>query len=146
MKIRGNKKILLICIIAFGALLGATQKFTVCAEKYVYDELNRVIMVLYDDGGTVEYVYDSNGNMIQTIVDSGRDDNNKTQKWQQPDKQEQADGIVEESLAEHRSHLKLSQTQDIAAYIESVVRKATEYIKNSVYELKKLQYGEEKYE
>ena len=38
------------------------------AEIYRYDELNRVIKVIYENGSYIEYKYDSNGNMIDTIV------------------------------------------------------------------------------
>lgn len=40
----------------------------VYAEEYVYDSLNRVIKVIYEDGGYVEYVYDRNGNIVKTVV------------------------------------------------------------------------------
>lgn len=38
------------------------------AEEYVYDELNRVTKVTYDDGSYVEYSYDSNGNITDVVV------------------------------------------------------------------------------
>ena len=38
------------------------------AEIYQYDELNRVIKVIYENGSYVEYQYDSNGNIVNTKV------------------------------------------------------------------------------
>lgn len=50
-----------------------TVKLDVCAEEYVYDDLNRLVKVIYDDGGSVEYVYDKNGNILRTIVSVAED-------------------------------------------------------------------------
>lgn len=68
MRVQGIRKALFLCGIFVGAVLGAARAVTVCAEEYIYDDLNRVILVIYEDGGTVEYVYDRNGNIIKTIV------------------------------------------------------------------------------
>ena len=38
------------------------------AEEYEYDDFNRVIKVTYEDGSYVTYEYDSNGNIINTVV------------------------------------------------------------------------------
>ena len=46
----------------------------VLAEEYEYDDLNRLIKVTYDDGSYVEYVYDSNGNIISTKVHKAEDE------------------------------------------------------------------------
>lgn len=55
-------------VISISIIFCHTVKLDVCAEEYVYDELNRLIKVVYDDGGSVEYVYDRNGNILRTIV------------------------------------------------------------------------------
>lgn len=64
------KRTVLSCVaaIAMVAMISRGMVLNVCAEEYVYDDLNRVIRVIYDDGGSVEYVYDSNGNIVRTIV------------------------------------------------------------------------------
>lgn len=66
------KNVLMVCSVVLGILTMPVQgaEMIVCAEEYEYDDLNRIIKVTYDDGGTVEYVYDSNGNIIETIVSS----------------------------------------------------------------------------
>ena len=38
------------------------------AERYEYDDLNRLIKVSYDDGSYAEYSYDGNGNLLEVIV------------------------------------------------------------------------------
>ena len=38
------------------------------AEEYEYDDFKRVIKVTYEDGSYVTYEYDSNGNIINTVV------------------------------------------------------------------------------
>lgn len=40
----------------------------VYAEKYEYDEFDRVVKVEYDDGSYVTYNYDKNGNIVDTFV------------------------------------------------------------------------------
>ena len=64
------KNVFLVCSVVLTILTMSVQgmKMTVYAEEYEYDELNRVTKVTYENGETVEYVYDSNGNIIETIV------------------------------------------------------------------------------
>ena len=69
---RGNfgKCVLILNIagcIAAGSLF-ISNSIVVNGEEYEYDVLNRVVKVIYDDGGYVEYIYDSNGNIVKTIV------------------------------------------------------------------------------
>ncbi len=65
-----TKNVFIVCCVAMAMLTASMQgtEMIVCAEEYEYDDLNRIIRVTYEDGGTVEYVYDSNGNIIETIV------------------------------------------------------------------------------
>lgn len=64
------KKLFMVCSIIAATLTISVQgaEMTVCAEEYEYDELNRVTKVIYEDGTTVRYVYDGNGNIIETVV------------------------------------------------------------------------------
>ena len=39
--------------------------------EYIYDRLNRLIKVIYEDGTVVTYVYDKNGNLLETKVSPG---------------------------------------------------------------------------
>jgi YD repeat-containing protein len=52
------------------ALLLAAVLFTVMAwaESYEYDDLNRLKVVRYDDGTTIEYTYDATGNIIKIVT------------------------------------------------------------------------------
>lgn len=71
------KKRLLILGLALGLSLYSVYELSVIrvyAEEYVYDDLNRLVKVIYDDGSYVEYTYDSNGNIVQTIVVNSSDD------------------------------------------------------------------------
>lgn len=45
-----------------------TQAFSVCAAAYEYDDLDRVTRVTYEDGTSVTYFYDANGNLVETRV------------------------------------------------------------------------------
>ena len=65
------------------------REISVRAEKYEYDELNRIKKVIYDDGSYVEYTYDKNGNILTTTVHE-----NKTKN---PDQQEESKESEEES-------------------------------------------------
>jgi YD repeat-containing protein len=42
----------------------ATVSLLIGRRIYVYDELNRLIQVIYEDGGSVTYTYDPAGNRI----------------------------------------------------------------------------------
>ena len=60
------------CIAFFGALcvgiLLCLEWNYASAENYVYDDLNRITKVTYEDGSYVEYGYDNNGNITYTNV------------------------------------------------------------------------------
>ncbi len=67
-----ERKLLYLCSMICVMLVGLQYfKVHVQAEEYIYDELNRVIQVIYEDGGTVEYIYDNNGNIVKSIVSPG---------------------------------------------------------------------------
>jgi YD repeat-containing protein len=53
------------------ALLVATVNvsFAGTTTNYIYDELNRLIRVEYEDGSGVKYIYDKAGNWLQTETD-----------------------------------------------------------------------------
>ncbi len=76
------KKVFIVCSIVLATFAMSVQKaeMIVCAEEYEYDDLNRIIKVTYEDGETVEYVYDSNGNIIETIVNSDESENSSGKK------------------------------------------------------------------
>ena len=38
------------------------------AEEYFYDNLDRLVKVVYEDGSVVEYFYDANGNLLEVKV------------------------------------------------------------------------------
>ena len=63
------KRLRKLCLIwgMAGSLL-AGSVCTVRAEEYLYDALNRVTRVTYDDGSYVEYTYDKNGNITGVEV------------------------------------------------------------------------------
>lgn len=45
-----------------------THTISVCGAVYEYDQLGRVTQVVYEDGSCVTYVYDANGNIVETSV------------------------------------------------------------------------------
>ena len=44
-----------------GAVAGA-------AERYEYDRAGRLIKVTYDDGSSIAYTYDANGNVVAIVT------------------------------------------------------------------------------
>lgn len=60
-----GKLLLVMCIIC--TLLCTKQ---VSAEKYLYDDLNRLSGIIYDDGSRVTYEYDKNGNILDIKVEN----------------------------------------------------------------------------
>lgn len=56
--------IIMIFIGTYSVLINSNQAF---AEEYYYDENDRIIKVIYDDGGSTEYTYDDNGNLIKIV-------------------------------------------------------------------------------
>jgi len=69
MKQKRVEKLFLLCSLVL-IIFVQKMEMAVYAEEYEYDGLNRVTKVIYDDGSYVEYIYDSNGNIIETIVSS----------------------------------------------------------------------------
>lgn len=53
--------IIVLFIGACSVFINSNQAF---AEEYFYDENDRVIKVIHDDGSSTEYTYDENGNII----------------------------------------------------------------------------------
>lgn len=46
-------------------VLGLSVASVAAAEQYAYDASGRVARVTYDDGSSIEYVYDAAGNLIE---------------------------------------------------------------------------------
>ena len=76
----------------------------VYAEKYEYDALNRVTKVIYEDGSTVEYTYDKNGNILSTVIydnkdkNNNEDDNGAQKSGQNGDEEREDDGSESATL------------------------------------------------
>ncbi len=49
------------------ATLVCNNTFFVLAEEYQYDENDRLVKVIYDDGSYIEYHYDKTGNIIKEV-------------------------------------------------------------------------------
>ena len=67
-------KYILTFILIMGTLCTAN------AEEYEYDDLDRVVKVIYEDGSYIEYEYDNNGNItnIVTHIKETTKDNKET--------------------------------------------------------------------
>lgn len=53
-----TRALLLVCLAAAPAL---------AAERYEYDPAGRLVRVTYDDGSTIAYTYDANGNIVAVV-------------------------------------------------------------------------------
>lgn len=62
-----KKRSKVLMLVLTGVLLWGNG-VAVQAETYEYDDLDRLVKVIYDDGGYVEYEYDKNGNIVSTTV------------------------------------------------------------------------------
>lgn len=63
-----------ILIILGTSLYFFSQTISTYAASYEYDDLGRVTKAVYEDGSSVTYVYDANGNIVETISVSGREE------------------------------------------------------------------------
>lgn len=50
------------------ALMVSTAHAATGSVSYVYDDLGRLVEVVYDDGTTIQYTYDAAGNREATIT------------------------------------------------------------------------------
>lgn len=66
-----------ILIILGASLYFFSQTGMVYAATYEYDDLGRVTKAVYEDGSSVTYVYDANGNMVETVTVSAEGDFNE---------------------------------------------------------------------
>ncbi len=57
-----------ILIILGASLYFFSQTGMVYAAAYEYDDLGRVTQAVYEDGSSVTYVYDANGNIVETVT------------------------------------------------------------------------------
>ncbi len=61
-KIRhGSLSLLIVSLVLFGSLVFSPAASII----YVYDDLNRVTRVIYDDKTVIDYIYDEAGNRTQ---------------------------------------------------------------------------------
>lgn len=85
-----KKKMLIVLSVVF--MLVIIMPEHVRAEKYEYDELNRVIKVTYDDGSYITYEYDRNGNVTSVKVheaETSKKEEETTKKLPETTKQPQ---------------------------------------------------------
>ena len=59
-------RVLLLGLMFATAIFIISFKINIYAEEYEYDELGRVTKVTYEDGSSIEYEYDKNGNILET--------------------------------------------------------------------------------
>ena len=64
-KMRKIKEVFIMSLIFFVVFSYGIKTY---ATEYEYDELNRVIKVMYEDGSYVTYRYDKNGNIEEVNV------------------------------------------------------------------------------
>lgn len=57
----------MMIILATGLCL-ASQAVSVYGADYEYDDLGRVTKVVYEDGSSVTYTYDANGNIVEVLT------------------------------------------------------------------------------
>jgi len=60
------------CVLSLAVILGLAFSPPVAAETYTYDDTGRLTSVVYDDGSSITYSYDNNGNLLLI------------EKWQHP--------------------------------------------------------------
>ncbi len=60
-----KKKIILILITVLCLFL---QAGSIYGADYEYDDLGRVTKVVYEDGSSVTYIYDANGNIVEVLT------------------------------------------------------------------------------
>lgn len=93
-----KKKIL---IILGASLYFFSQTIMTDAATYEYDDLGRVTKAVYEDGSSVTYIYDANGNIVETISVSGREEGTGDE---QTDEQNPEDNSNEEGEDPGRIH------------------------------------------
>jgi YD repeat-containing protein len=55
-------------IAAVVALLSAWPPAPAAAESYTYDAIGRLTAATYDNGGSIHYIYDANGNILSIVA------------------------------------------------------------------------------
>lgn len=56
-----------ICIYLIASVMLFNATYFSRAEEYQYDEKDRLVKIIYDDGSYIEYVYDITGNIVKEI-------------------------------------------------------------------------------
>ena len=54
---------------AIAAALSLAGAAPAVAETYIYDAVGRLTSVSYDNGGSIHYTYDANGNLVAIVTD-----------------------------------------------------------------------------
>ena len=62
-----KNKLLLSIVLIMAGLFFLLHNISVYGATYEYDSLGRVTRVIYEDGDSVTYSYDGNGNMTETV-------------------------------------------------------------------------------
>ncbi len=52
------------CVLSLAAILGLAFSLPAAGETYTYDDIGRLTGVVYDDGSSIIYTYDNNGNLL----------------------------------------------------------------------------------
>src|SRR5574344_1016738 len=106
------------------------------AEKYEYDDLDRVTKVTYDDGSYVEYHYDANGNIKKVYVDAPEATEEKKTTEQETTQEETTEQkATEEETTEKETTSSKSDGDSILDKIKDVGKSIGNAIKNGVNDL-----------
>lgn len=87
---RGKGVILAVLGIIGG--LAVREPLSVQAEKYRYDSLNRLKEVIYEDGSSVVYEYDANGNILKIEVEQDDSSSGEAGKEGEDEKTPETEG------------------------------------------------------
>ncbi len=89
------KKVVVLCIACLLAIICIPQTKAIC-EEYTYDEFNRVICVVYDNGDKIEYDYDKNGNIVKIRVEIIKPEETENEEDHNQEMKEESEIVPEE--------------------------------------------------